>query len=401
MSLCKAAQVSRRWRDLADDDVVWHHMCEQHIDRKCTKCGWGLPLLERQKLRDWRRQQELAKKRREEERHEIIETVASNGSKKRELVVRDDSRKRACVSTDHEAKNTPKPDKRFKSLFRERFKIGLHWKYGRCAIKTFKGHDNGVTSLQFDDNILVTGSYDNTVKIWNINTGEELRTLKGHTMGIRALKFVDKKLFTASLDNTIKLWNWESGECISTLRGHTEGVLSVDFDGNWLASGSIDKNVKVFNFDSKETFCLRGHDDWVNHVRLDPVSQVLFSASDDCTIKIWDLENKTCIKTLEGHMGQVQQVLLMPEEFEPDEEAAAADNTDSTSVTSGRSPTPSGHTHDAGPLCPDSERQLYGPAFAEHPSRPLPPRYIFTAALDNTIKVRCPLPLDFKYPASC
>ena len=36
VSLCKAAQVSRRWRHLADDDVVWHRMCEQHIDRKCT-----------------------------------------------------------------------------------------------------------------------------------------------------------------------------------------------------------------------------------------------------------------------------------------------------------------------------------------------------------------------------
>lgn len=38
-SLCSAAQVSRRWRQLADDDVVWHRLCEQHIDRKCTKCG--------------------------------------------------------------------------------------------------------------------------------------------------------------------------------------------------------------------------------------------------------------------------------------------------------------------------------------------------------------------------
>src|SRR5450432_1949133 len=58
-SLCKAAQVSQRWRALAYDDVVWHKMCEQHIDRKCTKCGWGLPLLERKRLRDWKRQMQL------------------------------------------------------------------------------------------------------------------------------------------------------------------------------------------------------------------------------------------------------------------------------------------------------------------------------------------------------
>src|SRR5437667_12011076 len=58
-SLCKAAQVSRRWRQLADDDVIWHRMCEQHIDRKCTKCGWGLPLLERKRLRASKRQIQL------------------------------------------------------------------------------------------------------------------------------------------------------------------------------------------------------------------------------------------------------------------------------------------------------------------------------------------------------
>src|SRR5271169_6604237 len=51
ISLCKAAQVSRKWREMADDDIVWMKICQQHIDRKCTKCGWGLPLLERRRLR--------------------------------------------------------------------------------------------------------------------------------------------------------------------------------------------------------------------------------------------------------------------------------------------------------------------------------------------------------------
>ncbi|ROT40806.1 sulfur controller 2 [Sodiomyces alkalinus F11] len=405
VSLCKAAQVSRRWRHLADADVVWHHMCEQHIDRKCTKCGWGLPLLERQKLRDWRRQQELARKRRDERSHEIVETVFSNGTRKRELVIRDDSRKRACLGGgggggSGDASDADRKSRPWKSVYRERFKVGFNWKYGRCAIKTFKGHENGVTCLQFDDQILVTGSYDAKIKIWDINTGKEIRTLTGHTMGIRTLKFVDNKLFSGSLDSTVKVWNWQTGECISTLRGHSEGVVSVDFDGKWLASGSIDKTIKVFNFDSKETFCLRGHDDWVNHVRLDPESQVIFSVSDDCTIKMWDLENKVCIRTLEGHMGQVQQVLLMPEEFEPDEDTLSPDNGgDAASVASARSSTPStyAYAHAAStlgssfhdPVCrsSDDDRSAYGQAFVDNPSRPLPPRYILTAGLDNTIKL--------------
>ena len=49
ISLCHAAQVSKSWKYMADDDVVWHKLCEQHIDKKCYKCGWGLPLLEQKK----------------------------------------------------------------------------------------------------------------------------------------------------------------------------------------------------------------------------------------------------------------------------------------------------------------------------------------------------------------
>lgn len=61
VSLTKAAQVNQRWRQLADDDAVWVRMCEQHVNRKCTKCGWGLPLLERKRLRNYTRQRQLAK----------------------------------------------------------------------------------------------------------------------------------------------------------------------------------------------------------------------------------------------------------------------------------------------------------------------------------------------------
>ncbi|KAI9178904.1 hypothetical protein H9P43_005566 [Blastocladiella emersonii ATCC 22665] len=50
-SLCRAAQVSHAWARLANADEVWHRMCLQHIDKKCSKCGWGLPLLTRKRKR--------------------------------------------------------------------------------------------------------------------------------------------------------------------------------------------------------------------------------------------------------------------------------------------------------------------------------------------------------------
>ena len=51
ISLGRAAQVSTTWKALADDDLVWRRLCGQHIDRKCEQCGWGLPLLERKRLK--------------------------------------------------------------------------------------------------------------------------------------------------------------------------------------------------------------------------------------------------------------------------------------------------------------------------------------------------------------
>ncbi|EKJ78208.1 hypothetical protein NXS19_011492 [Fusarium pseudograminearum] len=392
VSLCKAAQVSRRWRSLADDDVVWHRMCEQHIDRKCTKCGWGLPLLEKKKLQAWSRHQQNHRQPNAADVVEIDDEAETQLGESRKRQATDDehedcdrSFKRSRADPGSKSRQQLEAERKFrpwKDVYRDRFKVGYNWKTGRCSIKTFKGHENGVTCLQFDDNILATGSYDTTIKIWNIETGEVMRTLRGHTSAVRTLQFDDSKLISGSFDKTIKVWNWQTGECLNTLQCHNEGVLSIHYDGCTVASGSIDKTIKVSSFKTKETFCLRGHTDWVNHVRMDSPSRVVFSASDDLSVKLWDIETRQCIKTFLGHVGQVQQVLLMPADFEPDE-VPSLDNTDTVSVCSGRSNTPpaepSEQTVDA--------RASYGSGFTSNPDRPLPPRYMLTGGLDNTVRL--------------
>ena len=396
-SLCKAAQVSRSWRMLADDDVVWHKMCEQHIDRKCTKCGWGLPLLERKQLREWKRQNQLRATGRglnqwsprltpvaDDHRHShehlapesnslILPGKRSASQFAADGLVSSSSEdvKRCKVTSEaHSGKTQFRP---WKDVYKDRFKVGTNWKYGRCSTRILRGHTNGVMCLQLEDNILATGSYDSTIRIWDIDTRECLRVLRGHTSGIRALQFDDTKLISGSMDHDVRVWNWRTGECMSTMRGHSAGVIAVNFEGNVLATGSVDKTVKIWNFKTQQKHTLRGHKDWVNCVKIDAASRTVFSASDDRYVRLWDLDTLETIQTFAGHVGQVQQVTLLPPEYEPDEFDDEEDDGSSSTASS--------------EIDPNSPRPTSTPFDAWPADRPRPPRYIVTGGLDSTINL--------------
>ncbi|RMZ83246.1 hypothetical protein DV738_g1216, partial [Chaetothyriales sp. CBS 135597] len=392
-ALCKAAQVSRRWRQLADDDVVWHRMCEQHIDRKCTKCGWGLPLLERKRLRATKRQMQLRAAGRAvpDDSSPAAAPVepdesGSSGSELREAVSVGDIEKspdgrlspvlqRPKLATDQEGKQ--RRTRPWKDVYKDRFRVGTNWKNGRCSIKVLKGHTNGVMALQILDHVLATGSYDATIKIWDLDTGEEIQTLTGHTMGIRCLQFDEQKLISGSLDKTIKVWNWRTGECKATYHGHSDGIISLHFNGNILASGAADNTVRIWNFSDHSSFCMKGHTDWVNSVRVDTASRTLVTASDDCTVKLWDLDSRRCIRTYEGHVGHVQQVLTLPPEFDAEEDLPPPQSP-SSDAPPGSPPLPTLAAQSLEPL---------SDLFPCDPTRPRPPKYMLTSSLDATIRL--------------
>jgi len=411
-SLCNAAQVSRRWRQLADDDVVWHKMCEQHIDRKCTKCGWGLPLLDQRRLRQEKRKIQLRALGRSLNEtssastsvpdstapqvalaHRPTSSSGSTSSTKRpppeDSASSEAPRKRSCTNIKPEelVPSVDEPKKRpWKDVYKDRYKVGTNWKYGRYSTKILKGHTNGVMCLQFDHQTLITGSYDATVKVWDIKTGKEIRTLVGHSQGIRCLQFDEAKLITGSLDKTIKVWNWRTGEMIRTLTGHSQGVIGLHMADKLLASGSSDNTIVVHDFNHYQRTTLRGHTDWVNAVRIDLPSRTLFSASDDMTVKLWDLDTHRCIRTYEGHVGQVQQVLPLPHEFEIDEDEFVThshnDNSDTASPASDVS-----HCSPQQPYFTTSTTNDNTHIFPDEPSRPDPPSYMLTGSLDGTIRL--------------
>ena len=118
---------------------------------------------------------------------------------------------------------------------------------------TLRGHKKSVYSVAFsrDGKTLASGSDDNTVKLWDAATGQELRTLGGHSSFVLSVAFSPdgKTLASGSDDNTVKLWDAATGQELRTLGGHSSFVLSVAFspDGKTLASGSFDKTVKLWD----------------------------------------------------------------------------------------------------------------------------------------------------------
>ena len=101
-----------------------------------------------------------------------------------------------------------------------------------------------VTSVAFspDGNTVVSGSFDITIKLWDVSTGVALQTWTGHTYYVTSVAFSPdgNTVVSGSSDNTIKLWNVSSGVVLQTWTGHTSNVNSVAFspDGNTVVSGS-------------------------------------------------------------------------------------------------------------------------------------------------------------------
>lgn len=198
----------------------------------------------------------------------------------------------------------------WKRLYRNKSLIEKRWKEGKCKMRQFPSsgadlveHNGGIYCLQFNESILVTGSRDRYLKIWDIRTGSLIRTLKGHLGSVLCLQFDGRFLISGSSDAALIVWDIHTAERIRTLRGHEESVLNVKFKDDVLVSCSKDRTVRIWHLsdDGKATirFVLRGHRAAVNAVQFKDDRVV--SASGDRAIKIWDMNSGECLKTLDSH----------------------------------------------------------------------------------------------------
>jgi WD40 repeat protein len=107
--------------------------------------------------------------------------------------------------------------------FSQTFSATIH-----LTVSTLSGHTNWVRSVAFSPNgqFLASGSWDTTIKLWDVAGGREVRTLTGHTDWVNSVAFSPNGQFLASgsWDTTIKLWDVAGGREVRTLTGHTDWV---------------------------------------------------------------------------------------------------------------------------------------------------------------------------------
>ncbi|EDO39072.1 predicted protein, partial [Nematostella vectensis] len=254
VSLCRCSLVNRLWHDLANMPALWQRLCSND-EWKVSRVG------EKQQF----------------QRHTLPSGIIQ-----------------------------------WKKMFAERFLLRKNWLNGRCDVRTFEGHTQGISCVQFDDTRIVSGSSDKTIKVWDLSREDTsaVLTLAGHSGTVRCLNLNGNRLVSGSVDRSIKVWDlsfesyWSGASCKVTMVGHMHTVRCLQVDDEKVVSGSYDKTLKVW--DIKTGNCkltLRGHNAAVLCVQFD--ESKIVSGSYDNTIKVWSLVEGSCLMTLAGHHDAV------------------------------------------------------------------------------------------------
>lgn len=209
------------------------------------------------------------------------------------------------------------------------------------CIKVLTGHEGSVLCLQSDSKVLISGSSDSRILVWDL-VGEEgtgkgqwevKMSLVGHNMGVLDLCFDEKWIVSCSKvrfvstspsnarradafarlrqDTTIRVWHRSTGELYRTLSGHRGPVNAVQLLNNKIVSASGDSLMKLWDVLTGEILrVFSGHERGLACVKLSASGKLLVSGSNDRTVRVWDADTGECLKVLSGHADLVRSLAI-------------------------------------------------------------------------------------------
>ncbi|KAI9806056.1 MAG: SCF ubiquitin ligase complex subunit cdc4 [Piccolia ochrophora] len=175
-------------------------------------------------------------------------------------------------------------------------------------VRTLTGHHHSVRAIAAHADTLVSGSYDCSVRVWKISTGETVHRLQGHTQKVYSVVLDHKRnrCISGSMDSMVKIWSLETGEALYKLEGHTSLVGLLDLSHDRLVSAAADSTLRIWdpeNGQCKST--LSAHTAAITCFQHD--GQKVISGSDQ-TLKMWNVKTGECVRNLLTDLSGVWQV---------------------------------------------------------------------------------------------
>jgi guanine nucleotide-binding protein subunit beta-2-like 1 protein len=191
--------------------------------------------------------------------------------------------------------------------------------------RSLHGHSHYVQDvvISSDGQFALSGSWDNTLRLWDLNTGTTTKRFVGHSKDVLSVAFSadNRQIVSGSRDKSIRLWN-TLGECKYTIedQGHTEWVSCVRFSPNaanpLIVSGGWDKQVKVWSLSNcKLRTTLSGHTDYINTVTVSPDGSLCASGGKDGVAKLWDLNEGKLISSLPDAGDIIYSLAFSPNRY--------------------------------------------------------------------------------------
>jgi WD40 repeat protein len=186
--------------------------------------------------------------------------------------------------------------------------------------RAFEGHENVIyaAAITQDGKRLITGDTGDTVRVWDIGSGEELSVLKGHEQWILSIALTPdgKRLVTGSTDKTVRIWDLDTGTTLRVLKDHKSAIyaLAITPDGKHLVTGSHDYKARVWNLDTGERLqTFDGHTAPIYAATITPNGTHAITGSADTTARLWDLESGQLVRTFIGHHSTIKSIAVTPD----------------------------------------------------------------------------------------